>query len=125
MVSFFVTEFFVYSNCFSVYTFSMNVEWDENKNQQNKQKHHISFETASYVFADPFRLERYDHSENNVREEDSFQTIGKVEDVLFVVYTERFESYRIISARLADAEERRLYYGNSKKRNQDWRPANI
>lgn len=23
----------------------MNVEWDENKNQQNKQKHHISFET--------------------------------------------------------------------------------
>lgn len=22
----------------------MNVEWDENKNQQNKQKHHISFE---------------------------------------------------------------------------------
>lgn len=72
-----MTEFFVYSNFFSVYTFPMNVEWDENKNQQNKQKHHISFETASYVFADPFRLERYDHSENNVREEDSFQTIGK------------------------------------------------
>lgn len=24
----------------------MNVEWDENKNQQNKQKHHISFETV-------------------------------------------------------------------------------
>ena len=103
----------------------MNIEWDENKNQQNKQKHHISFETASYVFADPFRLERYDRSDNNVLEEESFLTIGKVGDVLFVVSTERFEAYRIISARLANAEERRLYYGNSKKRNSDWRPASI
>ena len=103
----------------------MNIEWDENKNQQNKRKHHISFETASYVFADPFRLERYDHSENNNRNEDTFQTIGKVGDVLFVVFTERINTYRIISARLADAEERRLYYGNSKKRNPDWSPAGI
>ena len=98
----------------------MNVEWDENKNQQNKQKHHISFETASYVFADPFRLERYDRSENNIREEDSFQTIGKVEDVLFVVYTERIKKHengvemdvtRLISARYATNFESGLYYG--------------
>ncbi len=108
-----------------VYIFCIKLEWDEYKNQLNKQNHHVSFETALYVFADPFRLERYDRSENNNRLEDTFQTIGKVGDILFVVYTERADSYRIISARLADAEERRLYYGNSKKRNSDWRPANI
>ena len=32
----------------------MNIEWDSAKNEENKRKHHISFEAASYVFADPF-----------------------------------------------------------------------
>ena len=68
-----------------VYIFCIKVEWDEYKNQLNKQNHHVSFETALYVFADPFRLERYDRSENNNRLEDTFQTIGKVGDILFVV----------------------------------------
>lgn len=102
----------------------MNIEWDSAKNEENKRKHHISFEAASYVFADPFRLERYDRSENNNRKEDSYQTLGKVGEVLFVVYTERTDSYRIISARLADSEEKRIYYGNSKKTNSDWSFAN-
>lgn len=102
----------------------MKFEWDENKSIENLRKHHISFETASYVFADPFRLERYDHSVNNNRNEDSYQTLGLVGNVLFVVYTERNKAKRIISARLANSEERRQYYGNSKKRDSDWRPAN-
>ncbi len=106
------------------YNLEMNIEWDSAKNEENKRKHHISFEAASYVFADPFRLERYDRSENNRRKEDTYQTLGKVGEVLFVVYTERKESYRLISARLANAEERRIYYGNSKKKNSDWSPAN-
>lgn len=102
----------------------MNIEWDPVKNEINKEKHHISFEAASYVFSDPFRLERYDRSENNNRNEDTYQTLGKVGEVLFVVYTERINAYRIISARLADAEERRIYYGNSSKTDSDWGPAN-
>jgi len=102
----------------------MNVEWDPAKNETNKVKHHISFEAASYVFSDPYRLERYDRSENNNRVEDTYQTLGKVGEVIFVVYTERINSYRIISARLANAEERRIYYGNSSKTNSDWGPAN-
>ena len=32
------------------------------------------------------------------------------EDILFVVYTERVEKIRIISARIATEWERRLYY---------------
>lgn len=34
-------------------------------------------------------------------EEDCYNTVGMVEDVLFVVYTERREKIRFISARLA------------------------
>lgn len=37
-------------------------------------------------------------------------TIGMVNDILFVVYTERKENIRIISARLATKTERSIYY---------------
>lgn len=36
--------------------------------------------------------------------------IGMVHDVLFVVYTERKENIRLISARLATKMERSIYY---------------
>ena len=41
-------------------------------------------------------------------------TIGIAGEVLFVVYTERKETIRLISARLATARERSLYYGYGK-----------
>ncbi len=86
----------------------MNFEWDEEKNRINKQKHRISFETASYVFDDPYYIEMYDFEHS--LEEDRYIAIGKVGDVLFVVFTERKETIRIISARLATPIERRIYY---------------
>lgn len=66
----------------------MIFEWDEDKNAINKQKHKISFETALHVFDDLDYIEIYE----------------------FVVFTERGENIRIISARLATEAERRLYY---------------
>lgn len=86
----------------------MKFEWDDNKNQLNVSKHGISFEQACYVFNDPMYLEMYDfeHSDN----EDRYIALGKVNDVLFVVFTERRDSIRIISARLATNIERRIYY---------------
>lgn len=83
-------------------------EWDDVKAQINKQKHGVTFETATKVFDDDFRVERYDelHSDN----EDRWITIGKVEDILYVVYTERGDTTRLITARLADKSERREYY---------------
>lgn len=101
----------------------MEVIWDPTKNEKNKSEHHISFEVAKYVFADPNRLERYDMSDENNSEEDRYQTLGLVGNVLFVVYTERQDCYRIISARLANKEERRIYNANGKTRGTDWRPA--
>ena len=86
----------------------LRFEWDEEKNILNIKKHGIRFETAMHIFNDPNRIEIYDfeHSTN----EDRYNTIGMVDNVLFVVYTERNENIRLISARRATALERSSYY---------------
>lgn len=60
------------------------------------------------MFDDPYYIEMYDFEHS--LEEDRYIAIGKVGDVLFVVFTERKETIRIISARLATPIERRIYY---------------
>lgn len=70
----------------------MRVEWDEMKNQLNRKKHGIDFETAMLVFNDLQRIEIYD--EEHSITEDRYNTIGLVENVLFVVYTERKDNIR-------------------------------
>ena len=86
----------------------MRLEWDEMKNQLNRKKHGIDFETAMLVFNDLQRIEIYD--EEHSITEDRYNTIGMVEDVLFVVYTERKDNIRLISARVATPKERSIYY---------------
>ena len=86
----------------------MLFEWDDEKAAINLKKHGMSFQTAALVFYDENRIEMYD-SEHSL-EEDRYNTIGMVEDVLFVVYTERKDRLRIISARLANKKERSMYY---------------
>jgi len=81
---------------------------DEDKNTINKEKHKISFETAAYTFDDPYYIEMFDF-EHSV-DEDRYIAIGKVGDILFVVFTERKDIIRFISARLATNVERGLYY---------------
>ncbi len=76
-------------------------EWNREKARLNKIKHGISFKVAVRVFDEA-------HSEA----EECWQVIGKVEEILFVVYTERDDCTRIISARVATAAERELYYGD-------------
>jgi uncharacterized DUF497 family protein len=88
------------------------IDWDENKNAINKAKHSgLSFEIAQYVFTDPQRIERRDESEGNTSGEERRQTLGMVDKVLMVVYTEIGETKKIISARLAGKAERRSYHG--------------
>ena len=83
-------------------------EWDAEKEAVNLRKHKLGFDEAMRVFDDRNRKEFYDalHSQ----EEDRFFTIGMVRDILFVVYTERREASRIISARKANEKEVRIYY---------------
>ena len=85
--------------------------WDDEKAEINWQKHTVNFEEAALVFADENRIERFD-CEHSV-DEDRYITIGKVESILFVIYTERGEITRLISARRATAKERRDYYAGN------------
>ena len=86
-------------------------EWDENKAKINKIKHGVSFKVATKVFEDENRIERPDY--NHSQEENRWQVIGKVDKILFVVYTERGDITRLISAREADKKEKEIYYVNS------------
>lgn len=83
------------------------IEWDENKNALNKMKHGVDFNQAAKVFEDSFRLEEIDEAHSD--EETRYITIGRVNDILFVVYTERGEFTRLISARRATKKERVKY----------------
>jgi uncharacterized DUF497 family protein len=89
----------------------IGIEWDDDKNELNKQLRDLAFEDAQYVFIDPERLERFDRSEENTSREERWQTLGMAGKILFVVYTERGENKRIISARPANKSERRSYNG--------------
>ena len=87
---------------------SLWFEWDEEKDRANIVKHGVDFATAARVFWDDDRIELYDAGHSDY--EDRYQTIGMVRDLLFVVYTERGAKIRLISARRANAQERRSYY---------------
>lgn len=94
-----------------MYYLSVEFEWDENKNEINKVKHGISFETAVLVFQDEDRVEIFDRFHSSL-EEERYLLIGKVKGVLTVIFTERKEKVRIISARSANSIEKDIYYGN-------------
>ena len=98
----------------------MVFEWDLKKDKINQKVHGISFSTAKFVFNDPVRWERFDSSHSG--KEDRWQTIGLVEKVLFVVYSEQGEVIRIISARKADENERKVY--NGERNTAGWTKAN-
>jgi len=84
-------------------------EWDSKKAASNIRRHGVSFEQATLAFEDAFALIEQDNTEDygEVR----FILIGSALDgILTVVYTERNERIRIISAREASDYERRNYY---------------
>lgn len=90
----------------------MLFEWDENKEKINISKHGLDFSTAALVFRDQNRLEWFDELHSDY--EDRYITIGEINGiavVLMVVYTERGDAIRLISARKATKRERRMYYG--------------
>jgi hypothetical protein len=86
--------------------------WDERNNDANKRKHGVSFEIALLVFDDPYHLTRQDRE---VDGETRWQTIGFVNgiQVLLVAHTveeaDDEETIRIISARRATPQERKIY----------------
>ena len=91
----------------------MKFEWDIKKEKANIKKHGVSFEQASYVFADSFALSKFD--EEHSYDEDRWILLGKSlnETLLLVVHTFRdkneVEYVRIISARKATKKEKQVY----------------
>jgi uncharacterized DUF497 family protein len=84
-------------------------EWDAAKGRSNLEKHGVSFEAARCVFDDVFACERFDIDDEHG--EIRGVITGVVNDVvLTVVYTERGERIRIISARKATKHEQREYH---------------
>jgi len=82
--------------------------WNKDKAEKNWQKHKVKFENAALVFLDENLIEDYDdfHSDD----EERMKAIGEAEKILTVIYTERGDSNRIISARQATKSEREEYY---------------
>lgn len=87
----------------------MKFEWDPQKARANWLKHKISFEEALSVFGDPLAItfEDRDHSRN----EERYLTFGISNDdrLLVVSHTERAGKTRIVSARLVNRSERKIY----------------
>ena len=84
-------------------------EWDAAKAESNLVKHGVSFEAARCVFDDVFAFERsdFDSGPGEIR----YVITGMVNDVILtVVYTERGDRTRIISARRATKHEQEKYY---------------
>jgi uncharacterized DUF497 family protein len=89
---------------------ALSWEWDKKKAASNFEKHGVTFDEASTVFADPFAaiFSDEEHSLDEIRE----IIIGHsaLNRLLLVSFTERaVERVRIISARKATRRERMDY----------------
>lgn len=89
-------------------------EWDPRKAAANAEKHGVTFEVATTVFADPNALDGPDLAHSGA--EARFLRLGRAVNarVLMVAYTVRkgddnAEKIRIISARRASRRERAAY----------------
>jgi len=90
--------------------------WDQRKARDNTRKHGVSFAAAAGVFDDPAALLEADpvHSDD----EERLRLIGRSSQglVLLIVFVERRDTIRIISARLARRSERIRYEQEAHKR---------
>jgi len=88
---------------------ALRFEWDPRKAARNLARHGVSFEEAATVFGDPLGRIVTDprHSVN----EERFVLLGlsQTQHFLAIMFAERGETIRLISARRATRRERRDY----------------
>ena len=87
----------------------MHFEWDRAKAETNRRKHKVTFDEAVSVFYDPLSATFSDPDSSRTQER--LITVGHSsrQRLLLVVHTEQGETIRIISARLANAHERKRH----------------
>ena len=88
---------------------TLRFEWDPRKAAANRAKHKVSFQEAVTAFRDP--LGRITDDPRHLEDEDRDVLLGQSERqrLLAVMFTERGEAIRLISARKATRRERRNY----------------
>jgi len=86
----------------------MRFQYDPFKAAENLRKHKVSFADAEGVLEDPLAITVADP---DAKAERRFVTIGlgSAGELLVIIWTERNEEYRLISARRATRKERRQY----------------
>lgn len=91
----------------------LKFEWDPKKALLNIRRHRVTFEEAESVWQDPSRIEARDEKHSEM--EDRWFTIGLSQRLrlVMVIYVERDEAIRIISARRANKTEARSYAGEA------------
>ena len=97
----------------------MRFVWDPKKDEINRAKHGLSFEESTELFNSGIDyLEIYDegHSGN----EDRYIAVGPIKrGVIVVAYAEREDDVlRLMSARMATRNERRLFEAYEKDRHE-------
>ncbi len=87
----------------------MKFEWDAQKAALNLKKHGVTFEEAATVFRDT--LSATAHDPDHSMDEDRFVTFGLSSSgrLLVVSHADRKEDIRIVSARQATKQERKIY----------------
>jgi uncharacterized protein len=88
---------------------ALEFEWDPQKAAANLAKHRVSFEEAATVFGDPLGRIVADPRHSSGEERLVLLGISEERRLLAVMYVERAEAIRIISARRATHHERRTY----------------
>jgi len=88
---------------------TLRFEWDPRKAASNRAKHKVSFEEAVTLFADP--LGRITDDPRHSEDEERYVLLGRSGQhrLLAVMFTERGQAIRLISARRATPRERREY----------------
>ncbi len=82
-------------------------EWDIQKAQTNLERHNVSFEEAAEVFFDPFY--QFGDASRGDEQREFILDYSLSQRILLVVYVERSDLTRIISARPATRQERKQY----------------
>ena len=85
----------------------IDFEWDHQKAERNVKNHGVSFEEAAEVFLDPFYQQGDASTVRELRE--FILGYSNRQRLLLVVYVERVQRFRIISARAATRQERKQY----------------
>jgi uncharacterized DUF497 family protein len=88
---------------------ALNFEWDPWKAERNVEKHGVSFEEARTVFGDPLGRITADPRHSVEEERCVLLGLSSARRLLAVMFADRGEAIRLISARRATPRERRDY----------------